>query len=218
MSFEVPPQPRCSLSCPCPWLSSAPIQLLVWGLPECVGTRTPSPGSSLSARVAVPPEDFRILCYGFILGLGFCFHVPGQDRKGTTGEGSVEGSEGESRHRGCGVSFPGDDQNPPGFDPAQPARGEPALAGPGVDDFQSPFQPNPSVTLCRGSRGVGSAASSLLFMASGCHRGGSRWTSAGISHGKGGQALGWGQGGDLAQVGLGDPGDLFQPQWCFCLP
>lgn len=123
MSFEVPPQPRCSLSCPCPWLSSAPVQLLVRGLPECVGTRTPSPGSSLSARVAVPPEDFRILCYGFILGLGFCFHVPGQDKKGTTGEGSVEGSEGESRHRGCGVSFPGDDQNPPGFDPAQPARG-----------------------------------------------------------------------------------------------
>ena len=45
---------------------------------------------------------------------------------------------------GCGVSFPGDIQNPPGCVPVPPALGVPAEAG-GLDEIVSrgPFQPQP---------------------------------------------------------------------------
>ena len=35
----------------------------------------------------------------------------------------------QAAQRGCGVSFCGDVQNPPGYNSVQPALGEPALAG-----------------------------------------------------------------------------------------
>ena len=43
---------------------------------------------------------------------------------------------------GCGVSLPGDIQDPPGQGPVQPAVGDPALAG-GLDwmTHRGPFQP-----------------------------------------------------------------------------
>ena len=43
---------------------------------------------------------------------------------------------------GCGFSFSGDIQDPPGQGPAEPALGDPALAG-GVDwmTHRGPFQP-----------------------------------------------------------------------------
>jgi len=44
------------------------------------------------------------------------------------GDGALE----QAAQRGCGVSFSGDIQNPPGCCPVQPAVRDPALAG-GVD-------------------------------------------------------------------------------------
>jgi len=53
---------------------------------------------------------------------------------------------------GCGVSFSGDIQDPPGRGPVQPALGDPASAG-GLDwvTHRGPFQPRPfcdPVILC----------------------------------------------------------------------
>jgi len=47
---------------------------------------------------------------------------------------------------GCGVSFSGDIQDPPGRSPVQPARGDPASVG-GLDwmTHRGPFQP---LTFC----------------------------------------------------------------------
>ena len=44
------------------------------------------------------------------------------------GDGALE----QAAHRGCGFSFSGDIQGPPGRGPVQPALGDPALAG-GLD-------------------------------------------------------------------------------------
>jgi len=44
------------------------------------------------------------------------------------GDGALE----QAAQRGCGVSFSGDIQDPPGQGPVQPAVGDPALAG-GLD-------------------------------------------------------------------------------------
>ena len=41
------------------------------------------------------------------------------------GDGALE----QAAQRGCGVSFSGDIQDPPGQGPVQPAVGDPALAG-----------------------------------------------------------------------------------------
>ena len=41
------------------------------------------------------------------------------------GHGAVE----QAAQGGCGVSFSGDTQDPPGLRPVQPALGDPALAG-----------------------------------------------------------------------------------------
>jgi len=54
------------------------------------------------------------------------------------GDGALE----QVAQRGCGVSFSGDVQNPPGQGPVPPAVGDPALAG-GLDQMipRGPFQP-----------------------------------------------------------------------------
>ena len=56
------------------------------------------------------------------------------------GDGALE----QAAQGGCGVSFSGDIQDPPGQGPAQPAVGDPASAG-GVDwmTHRGPFQPLP---------------------------------------------------------------------------
>ena len=64
-------------------------------------------------------------------------------------EGARAGAQ--AAQGGCGVSFPGDIQNPPGRVPVPPALGVPAQAG-GLDRMISrgPFQPPPfrdSVTM-----------------------------------------------------------------------
>jgi len=51
----------------------------------------------------------------------------------------------QAAQRGCGVSFSGDIQNPPGWGPVQPAVGETALArGLGLDDLQRSL-PTPTI-------------------------------------------------------------------------
>ena len=54
------------------------------------------------------------------------------------GDGALE----QAAQGGCGVSFSGDIQDPPGQGPVQPAVGDPALAG-GLDQMThtGPFQP-----------------------------------------------------------------------------
>ena len=54
------------------------------------------------------------------------------------GDGVLE----QAAQGGCGVSFSGDSQDPPGRGPVQPAVGDPALAG-GLDwmTHRGPFQP-----------------------------------------------------------------------------
>jgi len=54
------------------------------------------------------------------------------------GEGALE----QAAQGGCGVSFSGDIQDPPGQGPVQPAVGDPASAG-GLDymTHRGPFQP-----------------------------------------------------------------------------
>ena len=56
------------------------------------------------------------------------------------GDGALE----QAAQGGCGVSFSGDIQDPPGQGPAQPAVGDPASAG-GLDwvTHRGPFQPRP---------------------------------------------------------------------------
>ena len=46
----------------------------------------------------------------------------------SVGDGALE----QAAQRGCGASFSGDIQDPPGHSPVQPAVGDPALAG-GLD-------------------------------------------------------------------------------------
>jgi len=53
-----------------------------------------------------------------------------------------DGALAQAAQRGCGFSFSGDIQNPPGQGPVQPAVGDPALAG-RLDYMipRGPFQP-----------------------------------------------------------------------------
>jgi len=55
-----------------------------------------------------------------------------------------DGALAQAAQGGCGVSFSGDIQDPPGQGPAQPAVGDPASAG-GLDymTHRGPFQPRP---------------------------------------------------------------------------
>ena len=57
------------------------------------------------------------------------------------GDGALE----QAAQGGCGVSFSGDIQDPPGQGPVQPAVGDPALAGGvGLDDPQRSL-PTPAI-------------------------------------------------------------------------
>ena len=60
--------------------------------------------------------------------------------KPSEGDGALE----QAAQGGCGVSFSGDIQDPPGQVPVQPAVGDPASAG-GLDwmTHRGPFQPLP---------------------------------------------------------------------------
>ena len=62
----------------------------------------------------------------------------------------------QAAQRGCGVSFSGDIQNPPGHGPMQPAVGDPALAG-GLDWMipRGPFQSLPFCDSVTGSFNIG---------------------------------------------------------------
>ena len=55
-----------------------------------------------------------------------------------------DGALAQAAQGGCGVSFSGDTQEPPGHGAVQPALGDPALAG-GLDQMthRGPFQPLP---------------------------------------------------------------------------
>ena len=54
-------------------------------------------------------------------------HAKGLRCNGTGGAG--DGALAQAAQRGCGVSFSGDIQDPPGQGPVQPALGDPASAG-----------------------------------------------------------------------------------------
>jgi len=64
--------------------------------------------------------------------------VPSEHEEELEGDGALE----QGAQRGCGVSFSGDIQNPPGQGPVQPALCDPALAG-GLDQTipRGPFPP-----------------------------------------------------------------------------
>jgi len=60
-----------------------------------------------------------------------------------------DGALAQAAQGGCGTSFSGDIQDPPGQGPVQPAIGDPALTG-GLDQVipRGPFQPLPSTDGC----------------------------------------------------------------------
>jgi len=56
----------------------------------------------------------------------------------------VDGALEQAAQGGCGVCFSGDIQDPPGQGPVQPAVGDPAWAGVGLDDPQRSL-PTPTI-------------------------------------------------------------------------
>jgi len=68
-------------------------------------------------------------------------HCSEQGHLPSEGDGALE----QAAQGGCGVSFSGDIQDPPGQDPVQPAVGDPASAGGvGLDDPQRSL-PTPTI-------------------------------------------------------------------------